>query len=83
MTYPRSTRSFEETTLQAVEGALRDVWEVLKAREPSHDWDTNSEFQEGLAATLMDLADAGVTDREELRKRALEILMSNHRVRSA
>ena len=67
----RPPRSFDETTLQALEHALRDVWQVLKAHDPHHDWDKDSEFQQGLAATLMDLADAGVTDRQELRSRAL------------
>ena len=65
------SQSYSERTLLALEQALRDVWQVLKAHDPYHDWDKDSEFQQGLAATLMDLADAGVTDRQELRKRAL------------
>jgi hypothetical protein len=71
MASQRPPRSFDESTLQALENALRDVWQVLKAHDPYHDWDKDSEFQQGLAATLMDLADAGVTDRQELRSRAL------------
>lgn len=71
MASQRPSRNFDETTLQALEHALRDVWQVLKAHDPHHDWDRDSEFQQGLAATLMDLADAGVTDRQELRSKAL------------
>jgi hypothetical protein len=43
----------------------------LRRNDPYHDWDKDSKFQQGLASTLMDLADAGVTDRQELRSRAL------------
>ena len=68
------SQSYSETTLLALEQALRDVWQVLKAHDPDHDWDTDSKFQQGLASTLMDLADAGVTDAQELRNMALATL---------
>ena len=71
MASQRPPKGFNELTLQALEHALRDVWQVLKAHDTYHDWDKDSEFQQGLASTLMDLADAGVTDRQELRSRAL------------
>ncbi len=74
MASQRPSRNFDETTLQALEHALRDVWQVLKAHDPYHNWDKDLEFQQGLAATLMDLADAGVTDRQELRKKGAGIL---------
>jgi hypothetical protein len=64
-------KSYDETTLQALEQALRDVWQVLKAHDPLRDWDKDSEFQKGLAEKLMALADAGVTDPQELRSRVL------------
>ena len=64
-------RSYDETTLQALEQALKDVWQVLKAHDPCRDWDKDAEFQRGLAGKLMALADAGVTDRQELRSRVL------------
>jgi len=64
-------RSYDETTLQALEQALRDVWQVLKAHEPFRDWDKDEEFKTGLASKLMILADAGVTDPQELRSRVL------------
>jgi hypothetical protein len=65
------SQSYSEGTLLALEQALREVWQVLKAHDPYHDWDKDSEFQQGLASTLMDLADAGVTDAQELRNLAL------------
>jgi len=70
----RPSQSYDEKTVVALEQALRDVWQVLKAHHPSHDWDRDSEFQQGLASTLMDLADAGVTDAQELRNMALATL---------
>ena len=67
--YP--SKSYDEMTLLALEQALREVRQVLKERDPYHDWDRDSEFQRGLASTLMDLADAGVTDPQALRSMAL------------
>ena len=68
------SQSYSQTTLLALEQALRDVWQVLKAHDPDHDWERDSKFQQGLASTLMDLADAGVTDAQELRNMALATL---------
>ena len=68
------SQNYSERTLLALEQALRDVWRVLKAHDPDHDWDKDSKFQQGLASTLMDLADAGVTDAQELRNMALATL---------
>jgi hypothetical protein len=64
-------RNYDHKTLMALEQAHRDVWQVLKAHDPYQDWDRDSEFHQGLASTLMDLADAGVTDPQELRSGAL------------
>jgi hypothetical protein len=64
-------KSYDETTLQALEQALKDVWQVLKAHEPFRDWDKDADFRRGLAEKLMDLADAGVTDPQEFRSRVL------------
>ena len=64
-------KSYDETTLQALEQALKDVWQVLKAHDPCRDWDKDTDFRRGLAEKLMDLADAGVTERQELRSRVL------------
>ena len=64
-------KSYDETTLQALEQALRDVWQVLKAHDPLRDWDQDTDFRRGLAEKLMDLADAGVTEPQEFRSRVL------------
>jgi len=32
-------RSYNDATLAALEHALRDVWEVLKAHNPDGDWE--------------------------------------------
>ena len=64
-------KSYDETTLQALEQALRDVWQVLKAHDPLRDWDQDADFRRGLAEKLMDLADAGVTEPQEFRSRVL------------
>jgi hypothetical protein len=65
-------RNYDEKTLLALEKALKDVWEVLKAHNPYKDWDKDSELKKSLAQKLMALADAGVIDPQELRSRTLE-----------
>ena len=40
-------KSYDETTLQALEQALRDVWQVLKAHDPFRDWDKDTDFRTG------------------------------------
>jgi hypothetical protein len=65
-------RNYNDKTLDALELALRDVWMVLKAHDPYGDWDNNLELKRQLARTLMALADSGVTDPQELRRRTLE-----------
>ena len=64
-------KSYDEMTLQALEQALKDVWQVLKAHDPFRDWDKDTDFRRGLAEKLMDLADAGVTEPQEFRSRVL------------
>ena len=65
-------KSHDETTLVALEQALRDVCQVLKARDPDRDWDKDAEVQQALAEKLMDLVDTGVRDPRELCSRMLE-----------
>ena len=65
-------KSHDETSLVAVEQALRDVCQVLKAHDPDRDWDKDAELQQALEEKLMALADTGVKDPKELRSRMLE-----------
>ena len=65
-------RSYVEKTLDALEQALRDVWQVLKAHDLHRDWDKDPETKNEVAEMLMALADAGISDPEELRSRTLE-----------
>ena len=65
-------KRYGETTLAALEQALRDVCQVLKAHDPDRDWDKDGEVQQALAEKLMDLADAGVRDPRELCSRMLQ-----------
>lgn len=65
-------KSHDEATLDVLEQALRDVWQVLKAHDPDRDWDKDAEVQQALADKLMDLADAGVRDQRELCSRMLQ-----------
>jgi hypothetical protein len=60
-------KSYDEQTLQALEQALIDVWQVLKA----HDCSVDLEVKRNLAFMLMTFADSGCTDPQELRSKAL------------
>jgi hypothetical protein len=62
----------DETTQLALEQALRDVRQVLKAHDPDRDWDKDGEVQQALAEKLMDLVDTGVRDPRELCSRMLQ-----------
>jgi hypothetical protein len=67
-----SRRIYSYTTLFALEQAMRDVWEVLKAHAPCSDWDKDPGLQNTLAEMMLDLVNSGVTDPQELRSRILE-----------
>ena len=65
-------RSSDDMILFALEQALREVWAVLKAHDPHGYLDKDQDLQKAIADKLMALADFGVTDPQELRRRTLE-----------
>jgi hypothetical protein len=67
----QAPKHHDETTLVALEQALRDVCQVLQAHDPDRDWNKDAEVQQVLAEKLMDLIDAGVRDPRELCSRTL------------
>jgi hypothetical protein len=52
---------------------MTKVWASLQKNDPSFDWVKNGELRTLLANRLMDLAEAGVTDAEELSRRTRDI----------
>jgi hypothetical protein len=70
----RLRKRYDDTTLLALEQARTDVWDVLKGHDPYRDWDKDPALKQVLAEKLMDLADTGVTDRQELRNGTLATL---------
>jgi hypothetical protein len=58
--------------MSALEQALREVWAVLKAHDPHGYLDKDQDLQKSIADKLIALADSGVTDQQELRRRTLE-----------
>ncbi len=65
-------RRYSDTTLFALEQAMRDVWEALKAHSPCSDWDKDPRLSNTLVEMALDLVDSGVTDTQELRSKMLE-----------
>jgi hypothetical protein len=74
MTPQNPLRSYDDATLAALEEALRDVWQVLKAHDPYPDWQEDPEMKRALAEKRMALADSGVRDSQELRTKTLQSL---------
>jgi hypothetical protein len=66
---------YDEETLAALDAALLDVWQVIKARSPNPNWVGEPELKTALARRLMALADSGVKDPHELRNRTLQSLL--------
>jgi hypothetical protein len=48
-----------------MESALKGVLKVLKAHDPSHNWEKDPDLKRALAGKLMALADAGVQDPDD------------------
>jgi hypothetical protein len=67
-------RHYDDAMLAALEKALADVWQVLKAHGPYPDWNPDPELKKELAENLMALADSGISDPQELRNRTLQSL---------
>ena len=74
MAFQNPPETYDEATLLALEQALRDVWQVLEAHDFYRHSDRDEEFKRSLARTLMELADAGIRDPQQLRARTLETL---------
>jgi hypothetical protein len=65
---------FDEHTLKTLNQAVTDIRDVLEARGLFYDGLKTDAFHRHLASTLVDLTDAGVTDRKELCSRALNLI---------
>lgn len=66
--------SYDETTLQALDKALKDIWSTLQAHDPTRDWERDSELKTILTEKLLALASLGVSDPKELRTKTLQSL---------
>ena len=74
MTYQHSPDEFDQQTLKTLNQAVTDIRGVLEARGLFCEGLRTDEFHRQLASTLVDLTDAGVTDRQELCSRALNAI---------
>ena len=74
MTYQHSPDEFDQQTLKTLNQAVTDIRDVLEARGLFCEGLRTDEFHRQLASTLVDLTDAGVTDRKELCSRALNAI---------
>ena len=74
VTYQLSPDEFDHQTLKTLNQAVTDIRDVLEARGLFCEGLRTDEFHRQLASTLVDLTDAGVTDRQELCSRALNAI---------
>ena len=65
VTYQLSPDEFDHQTLKTLNQAVTDIRDVLEARGLFCEGLRTDEFHRQLASTLVDLTDAGVTDRQE------------------
>ena len=72
--FPLPRGAYDEVTLSTLNQVFKDVWSVLQAHDPFREFEKNDEAKTSVARSLMVLVDAGVSDPDELRKRALESL---------
>ena len=63
---------YELETSAALKQAFQDAWRVLKERQTARSWEREMDLKSDLASTLMELADAGITEPSELSVRALD-----------
>ena len=62
---------YSPETIAAIEHAFEAVWTTLYAHMPT-DGDQSKEVRIALSQKLIELAAGGITDRQELRRKALE-----------
>ena len=74
VTYQLSPDEFDHQTLKTLNQAVTDIRDVLEARGLCCEGLRTDEFHRQLASTLVDLTDAGVTDRQELCSWALKTI---------
>jgi hypothetical protein len=66
------SRWSDPVVLAAIEGAFDATWPVIRAHEAGNDKARIAELSMMLSHKLVELAADGVTDPQELRRRALE-----------
>ena len=67
---PNLPGNFSPEVVKALEGAFQDVWLVLEAHN-SPESDASKDLSIAISRTLVALAADGITDRQELRRKAL------------
>ena len=75
----------DDAVLHAIDQAFAITWPVIRAHEAGDDKVRTTELSNMLTHKLVELAASGVTDPQELRKRALATfpLMSPHSMSNA
>ena len=65
---------YEPKTSAALKQAFQDAWRVLKARQKAPTWEGEMDLKSDLSSRLMELADAGITEPDELCDRAIDLV---------
>jgi hypothetical protein len=72
--FPLPRGAYDEVTLSTLNQVFKEVWSVLQAHDPFREFEKDDEAKTSVARSLMALIDGGVSDPDELRKKALENL---------
>jgi hypothetical protein len=69
------SHSFDPSHVAALEKAFKAAWAVLKPKKMAAGSSQEQEEKRALANCLVAIAKNGVTDSNELRKRAIELML--------
>jgi hypothetical protein len=68
-------KAFDPSQLATLEQAFSMAWAVLKPKELVTGSSQEKEQQRALANCIISIAEDGVTDPDELRKKAIELML--------
>ena len=71
---------YEPRTSAALKQAFQEAWRVLKARQMARTWENEMDLRSDLSHMLMELAEAGIPEPDELCDRAIDEVTGSRKV---
>jgi hypothetical protein len=74
---------YDEETVSALAQAFREVWTTVKANDPFMDFGRSETLRQTIAQSMLELADQGMVNVEDLRDRALAEVIAKTKLSSS